>query len=118
MRLESDQLDQLAILVADRLATRLAGDLSEELISPSELARRYGVTRSWAYEHADELGALRIGTGPRPRLRFRPAVVERVLAVRAEPETPTMATPRSRPSRADRTAAGAPLLPVAGLENE
>lgn len=39
-------------------------------LNAREVARRLGVTREWVYEHADELGASRIGTGPRPRLRF------------------------------------------------
>ncbi|MGH3026022.1 MAG: hypothetical protein ACRDLR_06215 [Gaiellaceae bacterium] len=39
-------------------------------LNAREVAGRLGVTREWVYEHADELGASRIGSGPRPRLRF------------------------------------------------
>jgi hypothetical protein len=42
----------------------------DRLLSPAELADWLGVERSFVYEHADELGALRLGTGPRARLRF------------------------------------------------
>jgi hypothetical protein len=40
------------------------------LVDAGTLAAEFGVTRSWVYEHRDELGAVRIGTGPKPRLRF------------------------------------------------
>jgi predicted DNA-binding transcriptional regulator AlpA len=71
--------------IADRLTAAVAArvfDLirREELLSRAgaaqpwldaqEVARRLGVSREWVYEHADELGGARIGTGPRPRLRF------------------------------------------------
>jgi hypothetical protein len=40
------------------------------LVDAVGLADALGVDRSWVYEHADQLGAIRLGTGPRPRLRF------------------------------------------------
>ena len=43
-------------------------------LDAQEVARQLGVSREWVYEHADELGAMRIGSGPRPRLRFPPPV--------------------------------------------
>ncbi len=42
------------------------------LVSAAELASLLGVDRSWVYEHAAELGAVRLGDGPRSRLRFDP----------------------------------------------
>jgi hypothetical protein len=39
----------------------------------------WGVTRNWVYAHAEDLGALRIGAGRRPRLRFDPDRVRRAL---------------------------------------
>jgi hypothetical protein len=41
-------------------------------LSAAEVARRLRVKREWVYQHADELGAMRIGGGRRPRLRFPP----------------------------------------------
>ncbi|GAH88420.1 unnamed protein product [marine sediment metagenome] len=35
-----------------------------------ELAHAAGVSTSTIYKHKEQLGALRIGEGPRPRLRF------------------------------------------------
>jgi len=43
---------------------------ARRLVDARVLAAELGVTRSWVYEHRDELGAVRIGTGPKPRLRF------------------------------------------------
>src|SRR4051812_18039740 len=48
-------------------------------IDASQVARRYGVDRGWVYEHAEELGAIRLGGGPRPRLRFDPRVVDEAM---------------------------------------
>jgi hypothetical protein len=43
---------------------------ARRLVDAGTLAAEFGVTRSWVYEHRDELGAVRIGAGPKPRLRF------------------------------------------------
>jgi predicted DNA-binding transcriptional regulator AlpA len=59
-----------------------------------EAASRLGVTREWVYEHANELGASRIGNGPRPRLRF-PA---ELLARRTHAEQPARVNRRSKPA--------------------
>jgi hypothetical protein len=48
------------------------------LASAAELARVLGVERSWVYDHAADLGAMRLGDGPRARLRFD---VDRALAL-------------------------------------
>ena len=45
------------------------------LLNARQVAARFNVERSWVYAHADELGVVRLGQGPRPRLRFDPAVV-------------------------------------------
>ena len=42
------------------------------LLSAAELAGELGVGRSFVYQHADELGAVRLGEGSKPRLRFDP----------------------------------------------
>jgi hypothetical protein len=40
-----------------------------------QVALRLGVSRDYVYRHADELGARRLGEGPRAHLRFDPAAV-------------------------------------------
>jgi hypothetical protein len=121
---DDDALDRLADLLAERLAVRLSGlapARSEPLVDAAEIARLHGKTRSWVYEHAGELGAVRLGSGPRPRLAFSPArVAERLEKVdKPATETPLPKTPlrRRRRQRAGRTASGAPLLHVRSLES-
>ncbi len=106
-------LEQLADLVARRVIEQLATSSSERLVDAGEIARRYGITRSWAYEHADELGALRLGHGSRPRLRFSLEAVERYLATVSgqQPAVPLARPRRRRQHAATRhTTNGAPLL--------
>src|SRR5262249_36930631 len=65
----ADTLDHLADRIAERLAVRLGGLLperAEALEDAAEIARMHGKTRSWVYQHAGDLGAIRLGTGPRP----------------------------------------------------
>lgn len=50
-----------------------------EVAASTAVARRLGRSREWVYRHADELGAVRLGVGERPRLGFHPA---RVAALR------------------------------------
>jgi hypothetical protein len=81
------------------------------LVDAAELARLLGVTRATVYEYAERLGAVRLGDGPRGRLRFD---AERAVAAWRDPEPepepePLPATPRRR----TRTR-GPELLPIAG----
>jgi hypothetical protein len=119
---DDDALDRLADLIVERLAVRLRGlapGETEPLVDAAEIARLHGKTRTWVYEHAGELGAVRLGSGPRPRLAFSPTrVAERLKKVEEPvaaklPETPP---PRRRARRAGHTASGAPLLHVRALE--
>ncbi len=115
---------RLAGQVADQVAARLEGaspGRREALIDAQEVARLTGRTREWVYDHQGELGAIRLGSGPKPRLGFDPA---RVLALmeRVDDPTPVSTPPVAKPSRhrhqrADRTAAGAELLRVRGHES-
>jgi hypothetical protein len=47
-----------------------------ERITAEEVSRWWGVSRRWVYDHAEELGARRMGSGRRPRLRFDSDEVE------------------------------------------
>jgi hypothetical protein len=92
---------------------------AEPLVDAAEIARLHGKTRSWVYEHAGELGAVRLGSGPRPQLAFSPArVAERLEKVDKPATAPLPEAPqhRRRRQRAGRTASGAPLLHVRSLE--
>lgn len=106
-----EHLEALAVRVADLLAERLDATLAAPapvLLDPKEVARRLGVSRDYVYEHCDELGVIRLGDGPRARLRFDP---RRVAAYEAAgpPAPPPRRAPRPR-RHTDR----ADLLPIAG----
>jgi hypothetical protein len=74
-------LEAIAERLADPVARRVIEMIKEEgvLAAPipaswlnaAEVAELLQVTREWVYQHADELGAVRLGGGRRPRLRFR-----------------------------------------------
>ena len=97
IRLDDDQLERLAELVATRLghATSARGPL----VDARELARRLGVSRSTVYEHARDLGAIRIGAGERGRLRFDPEVAMRAARPTLSPEPAATVQPRPRGPR-------------------
>ena len=66
--------------------SRVSRDFSgmrESLLTAAEVAASFGVDRSWVYAHAGELGVVRIGHGPRPRLRFDPVVITQLQMPRA-----------------------------------
>jgi hypothetical protein len=105
-------VDMAAIeLLAARIAELLAGQLSpsapeaqrpSRLLSAAEVSEWWGVRRSWVYQHASELGAIRIGDGERPRLRFDPDKVAQHLNQPApSPPTP-VPTRTTRPPRSSR----------------
>jgi hypothetical protein len=108
-----DPIQALADRIADRLAARLdelsrsaIDDRRDALWTAQRVASHYGVRVDFVYQHADELGCVRLGGGPCPRLRFDPdAVQERWSQVGGVLPTES-AKRRRRPSR--RTARSSP----------
>jgi hypothetical protein len=72
LRLDPESIEALALRLAELLGAAEERPRRRELISAEEIARWWGVGRRWVYDHADELGARRLGAGSRPRLRFDP----------------------------------------------
>lgn len=68
--------------LADAIASRLERPEAHGLVSAKEIAARIGYTPRWVREHKAELGAVPMSDGPRPRLGFDPARVDRVLGSR------------------------------------
>jgi hypothetical protein len=61
--------------IAEATATRLAEIVSSApgtfaLVDARQLARDLGVSLDYVYAHATELGAMRLGSGPKGRIRF------------------------------------------------
>jgi len=63
-------IEAIARRVASLLAEHEAQPADESLLTATQLARTLAVSRSYVYEHAARLGAIPVGTGSRPRLRF------------------------------------------------
>jgi hypothetical protein len=95
--------------IAQRVAELLRAELhlAPRLLTPNEVAERFAVSRTWVYEHATELGAVRLGDGPKARLRFDPDRVRQVLSRQPEEDT-------ARPTRAARGRMRKGLLPIGG----
>lgn len=107
-------MDLLAGRVAERLAPLLTSGAPwqpEGLVDAHEIARRMGRSRWWVYEHAGELGAVRLGAGPRARLGFWPARVEVYLKTAADLRAPLPPPPRARPRRRGTKRTSIELLP-------
>jgi hypothetical protein len=105
----------------------LARTRTRELASPetarawvdaATVAEYLSIDRSWVYEHADELDARKLGTGPRARLRFSLARVDEYLNAcsvgrqSASPEPAPQAPLRRRRRQALGT--NVALLPIRG----
>ncbi|HEY6781591.1 MAG TPA: hypothetical protein VI111_11585 [Thermoleophilaceae bacterium] len=96
---EGATADRIAEAIAVRVVEIVRRELgvsasAGEWIDAREVARRFGFSRAWVYEHAGRLGAVRVGSGSRPRLRFNARVVAEALRepapepVEPEPEPP------------------------------
>lgn len=120
MALEREDVEAVALRVVELLEERQMLRLSSSLVDAQQVAETLGVSRAWVYEHADELGATRLGEGPKARLRFRLDVGSSASACHAgrgstSPEPASLsASPRRRPRRSGTSA---PLLPIRGPES-
>ena len=100
--------------IAERVVELLRREdgVGEGLIDAAEVARRLGVSRGTVYEKADELGAVRLGEGPRARLRFDPKRIGGRLVARGSGRRPSSTpTPLRDRGQVERRAE---LLPVRG----
>jgi hypothetical protein len=78
-----------------------------QLVDVNTVARTTGMSVRWVYDHADELGAIKAGDGPRPRLRFDPSLVRARLDERNGDDSPPQ-----QPAPAPWRLPPAELLPV------
>jgi hypothetical protein len=90
------------------------GSLLEPMpwVAAAAVAQHLGVDVSYVYEHAGELGARRLGTGPKARLRFRLDLVDSAL-IPARRGADSAGRPRRVNPRPRRTSSrSTPLLPI------
>ena len=92
LRLAPESIDALASRLAELLgATREPAppvENQKRMLSAAEVSRRWSISRRWVYDHAEELGARLMGSGPRPRLRFDPEEVAARIGVPRGPVPP------------------------------
>jgi hypothetical protein len=90
----------------------------EPLVGACEVAEYLSVNPSWVYEHADELGARRLGNGPRARLRFSLTEVDERLSTCSVGRESAAREPApqaaSRPRRRRPLGTNVELLPIRG----
>jgi hypothetical protein len=76
MTLDSEDIEA----IARRVAELLRHSPSIGLVDVDGVVERFGVSRSYVYAHARELGAIRLGDGPKARMRFDLELVAEALS--------------------------------------
>jgi hypothetical protein len=119
VRLDDASIEALARRVVELLRSEDVGRErrdhdDQRLLDPSEVARRFGVSRAYVYEHGTELGAIRLGHGPRPRLRFDPALVSERLAASSSAAKPEPRRGKTRRHQSRIHGRDRELLPIRG----
>jgi hypothetical protein len=114
---------ELTPQTVEQIASRVAQLLRHQPLTPAspsapawmtakELAQHLKLNPAWVYEHANELGAIRTGTGPKARIRFNPHTATQALKQHQRQPTqpaPSRRTPTPRPGA---YATDAPLLEI------
>jgi hypothetical protein len=87
--LDDEDIDVIAERAAHRVVQLLAppGPGAYQLLDPKELARALNVSLDYVYAHAADLGAMRLGDGPKARLRFDLQTAQRAIRTRKQPPT-------------------------------
>ena len=100
-------------LVVERTAWSVA-----RVLDVGQVADLLGRKPAWVYAHATELGAFRFGDGPKARLGFDRASVERWKRDRQIRNAEGDSRSRRRRSRQDGRSRGASLIPYETLGEE
>jgi len=72
-----------------------------DLLTVAEVAARLKMSPKWVYAHQRRLGVIKLGDGPKARLRFDPRAVEELRQADAEPDL--TAAPPERPPKVKRS---------------
>jgi hypothetical protein len=102
--LDAASIEAVARRVVELIHDEGGSPATRRLVDAATLAAELGVDRSWVYAHRAELGAIKLGTGSKPRLRFEPEVARKAR------KTPVPI----RSSRCRRLDSDAGLLPIRG----
>ena len=99
------------VLIERGLVVSAAGASSSRVLNASEVGRLLGRDRQWVYDHAAELGAFRFGDGPKGRLGFDLATVERWTRERQVCRQSTGTATRRQRRKQSAAREGANLIP-------
>ena len=89
--------------------------MTRGLLKTEEAAHLLRVDAEWVRTHRVELGGVKLGDGPKARLRFPREAIDGYLAAhKVGASKSSMEQPASRPGRSRRHGGGAPSLPATG----
>jgi hypothetical protein len=109
--------EALADVLTERGLVARSGDLqAARVLDAGEVALLLGRDRQWVYDHAIELGAFRYGNGPKARLGFDLADVERWKREHRLSRQPPRRMPPPRPKRQNEASPGARLIAYEPLD--
>jgi len=107
VQLDAATIEAIARRVVELLSETSRADTAT-LLSAEQVAKQFGVSRAWVYENANRLGAIRIGEGSRPRLRFDSDEVARCMSSAAR-------QPADAPAPREHALGRSDLIPIRGL---
>ena len=108
-------VDAVARRVVELL--REEGAVSREgprLLTVAAVSQEFGVSTDWLYANAGRLGAIRLGSGPRARLRFDRATIADRIATVASHASRYRSSQRGKRRRRTREGVDSDLLPIRG----
>ncbi len=110
---DSSLVDAVARRVVELL--REEGAVSREgprLLTVAAVSEEFGVSADWVYANAGRLGAIRLGSGPRARMRFDRATIADRIAKVASYASRDRSSQRGKRRRGTREGADGDLLPI------
>ena len=82
------------------------------LLTVAAVSQEFGVSTDWVYANAGRLGAIRLGSGPRARLRFDRATIADRIAKVGSHGARDRSSQRGKRRRGTREGADGDLLPI------
>jgi hypothetical protein len=119
--MSADRSEEADRSFVDAVARRVVELLREEgvvscegprLLTVAAVSQEFGVSTDWLYANARALGAIRLGSGPRARLRFDRATIADRIAKVASHAARDRSSQRAKRRRGTREDANGDLLPI------
>ena len=87
MTLDHEDIEAIAERAAHRVVQLLErpGPGAFQLLEPKQLAAALNVSLDYVYAHAADLGVMRLGDGPKARLRFDLRTAQTAIRARKQP---------------------------------